>query len=45
VYEQYETIARREPQRVVVIGDEASIEAIAERILVVVREGLASANR
>jgi dTMP kinase len=40
VYEQYETIARREPQRVVVIADEASIEAIAGRILEVVRERL-----
>ena len=40
VYEQYETIAGREPQRVVVIADEASIEAIAGRILEVVRERL-----
>jgi dTMP kinase len=40
VYEQYETIARREPQRVVVIADEASIEAIAGRILEVVRARL-----
>ncbi len=37
VYEQYEAIARREPQRVVVVADEASIEAIAGRILEVVR--------
>jgi dTMP kinase len=40
VYEQYETIARREPQRVVVVADEASIEAIAGRILEVVRARL-----
>ena len=40
VYEQYEAIARREPQRVVVISEEASIEAVAERILDVVRERL-----
>jgi dTMP kinase len=40
VYEQYEAIARREPKRVVVIAEEASIEAIAERILEVVRERL-----
>jgi dTMP kinase len=40
VYEQYEAIARREPQRVVVVGDEASIEAIAGRILEVVRARL-----
>jgi dTMP kinase len=42
VYEQYEVIARREPQRVVVITEEATIEAIAERILDVVRERLAT---
>ena len=42
VYEQYEAIARREPQRVVVIAEEASIEAIAERILDVVRARLAA---
>ncbi len=42
VYEQYEAIARREPQRVVVIAEEASIESIAERILEVVRERLGS---
>ena len=41
VYEQYETIARREPQRVAVVAEEASIEAIAGRILDVVRERLA----
>jgi len=40
VYEQYETIARREPQRVAVVAEEASIEAIAGRILDVVRERL-----
>jgi dTMP kinase len=40
VYEQYQVIARREPKRVVVIAEEASIEAIAERILEVVRERL-----
>jgi dTMP kinase len=40
VYEQYEAIARREPQRVVVVADEASIEAIAGRILEVVRARL-----
>jgi len=37
VYEQYEAIARREPQRVVVVSEQASIEAIAGRILEVVR--------
>ena len=40
VYEQYETIARREPQRVAVVAEEASIEAIAGRILDVGRERL-----
>jgi dTMP kinase len=40
VHEQYEAIARREAKRVVVIADEASIEAIAGRILEVVRERL-----
>jgi dTMP kinase len=40
VYEQYRSIARREEQRVVVIEDEVSIEAIAERILEVVRARL-----
>ena len=40
VHEQYEAIARREPQRVVVFAEEASIEAIGERILGVVRERL-----
>jgi dTMP kinase len=37
VHEQYEAIARREPKRVVVFAEEASIEAIGERILEVVR--------
>jgi hypothetical protein len=40
VYEQYAAIARREEQRVVVFAEEASIEAIAGRILGVVRERL-----
>lgn len=40
VYEQYEAIARREPQRVSVFAEEASIEAIAQRILEVVRARL-----
>lgn len=40
VYEQYQEIARREQNRVVVIADEASIEVIAGRILEVVRERL-----
>ncbi len=42
VHEQYETIARREPQRVEVFSEEASIETIAERILNVVRKRLTS---
>lgn len=41
VYEQYREIARREPQRVFVVEDEAGIDEIAERILKVVRERLA----
>ena len=40
VHEQYEVIARREPQRVVVFAKEATVEAIGERILEVVRERL-----
>ncbi len=40
VHEQYLAIARREPQRVVVIADEASIETIAGRILEVVQKRL-----
>jgi dTMP kinase len=36
VHEQYAAIARREEKRVVVFAEEASIEAIAERILEVV---------
>jgi dTMP kinase len=42
VYEQYEVIARRDAQRVEVFAEEASIEAIAERILVVVKARLAA---
>ena len=38
VYEQYREIARREPERVFVVEDEAGIDEIAERILKVVRE-------
>jgi dTMP kinase len=38
VYAQYRVIAEREPGRVVAIEDEAGIEAIAGRILAVVRE-------
>ncbi len=38
VHEQYEAIARREGKRVVVFAEEASIEAIGERILEVVRQ-------
>jgi dTMP kinase len=38
VHEQYGVIARREPKRVVVFSEEASIEAIGERILEVVLE-------
>jgi dTMP kinase len=41
IYEQYEAIARREEQRVVVFPEEARIEAIAGRILEVVRARLA----
>jgi dTMP kinase len=41
VYEQYAAIARREEKRVVVFAEEARIEAIAQRILGVVRERLA----
>jgi dTMP kinase len=37
VHEQYEAIARREPKRVAVFAEEASIEAIGERILEVVK--------
>ena len=40
VHEQYREIARREEKRVVVIADEAPIEAIARRILEVVRARL-----
>ena len=49
VHEQYREIARREEKRVVVIADEAPIEAIASRILEVVHarleERAASAER
>jgi len=38
VYAQYRVIAQREPQRVVAIEDEAGIEAIATRILAIVRD-------
>jgi dTMP kinase len=41
VYEQYREIARRDSARVVAIEDEASIEAIAERILSIVHERMA----
>jgi dTMP kinase len=41
IYEQYQAIARREEQRVVVFPEEARIEAIAGRILEVVRARLA----
>ena len=38
VYAQYRVIAEREPHRVVAIEDEAGIEAIAAKILTIVRE-------
>jgi len=41
VYEQYREIARREEKRVVVIADEAPIDAIAGRILEVVHARMA----
>jgi len=44
IYEQYGEIARREEKRVVVFAEEARIEAIARRILEVVRERLAAAE-
>ncbi len=44
VHEQYEAIARREPKRVVVFAEEASIEAIGERILEAVREKMQEAG-
>jgi thymidylate kinase len=44
VHEQYEAIARREPKRVVVFDEEASIEAIGERILEAVREKMQEAG-
>jgi len=40
VYEQYREIARREPERVFVVEDEAGIDEIAARILKVVQERL-----
>jgi len=42
VHEQYVAIARRESKRVVVFADEEGIEAVAERILKVVRTRLAA---
>ena len=45
VYEQYRAIAQRDQDRVVVIADEASIPAIAQRILEVVRQRLKSSSR
>jgi dTMP kinase len=44
VHEQYRAIARREEKRVVVFAEEERIEAIASRILDVVRARLASAT-
>jgi len=44
VYDQYREIARREPERVFVVEDEAGIDEVAERILKVVRERLADAK-
>jgi dTMP kinase len=44
VHEQYAEIARREEKRVVVFAEEARIEAIARRILDVVRARLAAAD-
>jgi dTMP kinase len=41
VYEQYREIARREEGRVVLVTEESSIEAIAKRILEIVRARLA----
>lgn len=41
VYDQYRTIAEREPQRVVLLNQPGSIEQIGDRILSVVRERLA----
>ena len=43
VYTQYETIAHREPHRVLAFRDDASIEAIAEQILAAVTARFASA--
>ena len=42
VYAQYQEIARRDVGRVVAIEDEASIEAIGEKVLAVVRERMRS---
>lgn len=42
VWEQFRVIAEREKERVFVVADEASIEAIAEKILVEVRRRLAA---
>ena len=44
VYEQYREIARREEKRVVVIADEAPIDAIAGRILEVVHARMAGTS-
>jgi dTMP kinase len=44
VYAQYRIIAEREPQRVVTIEDEAGIEAIAGRILALVRDRIAAST-
>lgn len=41
VYAQYEEIARREPDRVLAVRDDASIESIAQRILCAVQERFA----
>ncbi|HEY5381738.1 MAG TPA: dTMP kinase [Acidobacteriaceae bacterium] len=40
VYDQYRSIAAREPQRVVLLDEAASIEAIAQQILRIVNERL-----
>lgn len=40
VHEQYEAIARREPKRMMVFAEEASIQVIAQRILVLVQARL-----
>jgi dTMP kinase len=40
VYEQYRTIAEREPQRVVLLNEAGTIEQVGDRIEGVVRERL-----